>query len=255
MNRADYMREASTQLENPNFYLRLPDDPTQRFSIIINRTLEDLRNSNKINGDQYTYLQSKNAHPGVFYMLIKVHKPNNPGRPIISGIGTPTERISEFVDHAIKHIPPLLQSYVKDTTHFLNLIDHMNGSGLISQESILVTIDVSSLYTNIPHNEGLAAVEEFLSLHPSSLADSSCILRLLELILDCNNFMFDDDHYLQIQGAAMGSRMSPNYANIFMGKFEETFVWTYAKIPAIYLRYIDDIFIIWNDTEDALLSF
>ncbi|CAN7978809.1 unnamed protein product, partial [Ixodes persulcatus] len=255
MNRADYMREALTQLENPNFYLRLPDDPTKRFSIIINRTLEDLRNSNKINGDQYNYLQSKNAHPGVFYMLIKVHKPNNPGRPIISGIGTPTERISEFVDHAIKHIPPLLQSYVKDTTHFLNLIDHMNGSGLVSQESILVTIDVSSLYTNIPHNEGLAAVEEFLSLYPSSLADSSCILRLLELILDCNNFMFDDEHYLQIQGAAMGSRMSPNYANIFMGKFEETFVWTYAKIPAIYLRYIDDIFIIWNDTEDALLSF
>ncbi|CAN7943058.1 unnamed protein product, partial [Ixodes hexagonus] len=255
MNRADYIGEASRQLDNVDFYQRLPDDPTQRFVTIINRTLQDLRNENKISVDHYNYLKSRNPHPGVFYLLIKVHKPNNPGRPIISGIGTPTEQISEFVDHAIKHIPPLLQSYVKDTTDFLNQINRMNESDLVSQDSILVTIDVNSLYTNIPHDEGLSAIREFLSVYPSSLADNDCIVRLLELILNYNNFVFHNTHYLQIQGAAMGSKMSPNYANIFMGKFEESFVWSYTKKPVIYLRYIDDIFIIWNDTEDTLNSF
>ncbi|CAN7945344.1 unnamed protein product [Ixodes hexagonus] len=255
MNMADYIGEASRQLDNVDFYQRLPDDPTHRFVAIINRTLQDLRNENKISVVHYNYLRSRNPHPGVFYLLIKVHKPNNPRRPIISGIGTPTEHISEFVDQAIKHIPPLLQSYVKDTTDFLNQINRMNESDIISEDSILVTIDVNSLYTNIPHDEGLSAIREFLSVCPSSLADNDCILRLLELILNYNNFVFYNTHYLQIQGAAMGSKMSPNYANIFMGKFEESFVWSYTKKPVIYLRYIDDIFIIWNDTEDTLNSF
>ncbi|CAN7939652.1 unnamed protein product [Ixodes hexagonus] len=255
MNRADYIGEASRQLDNVDFYQRLPDDPTQRFVGIINRALQDLRNENKISVDHYNYLKSRNLHPGVCYLFIKVHKPNNPGRPIISGIGTPAEQISEFLDHAIKHIPPLLQSYVKDSTDFLNQINRMNESDIVSKDSILVTLDVNSLYTNIYRMMKDSPPLENFFVYPSSLADSDCILRLLELILKYNNFVFYNTHYLQIQGAAMGSKMSPNYANIFMGKFEESFVWSYTKKPVIYLRYIDDIFLIWNDTEDTLNSF
>jgi hypothetical protein len=36
------------------------------------------------------------------------------------------------------------------------------------------------------------------------------------------NFTFNGDHYIQINGTAMGTKMAPSYANIFMGKLEKT---------------------------------
>ena len=43
---------------------------------------------------------------------------------------------------------------------------------------------------------------------------------MIEQILTMNNFEFNGEYYLQIQGTAMGTRMASSYANIFMGKLE-----------------------------------
>ena len=56
---------------------------------------------------------------GRFYRLSKVHKTNCPGRPVMSGCNTPTEKISAFVDHQLKPLVPQIFSYVKDTNDFL----------------------------------------------------------------------------------------------------------------------------------------
>ena len=42
------------------------------------------------------------------------------------------------------------------------------------------------------------------------------------MILTMNNFSFNDNHYLQIHGTAMGTKMAPSYANLFLGFFEAT---------------------------------
>ena len=34
------------------------------------------------------------------------------------------------------------------------------------------------------------------------------------------NFEFNGEHYLQIEEAAMGTSLAPNYANLFMDRFE-----------------------------------
>ena len=91
---------------------------------------------------------------GRFYILPKIHKQGNPGRPIISSNGHPTERISEFVDYHLNPLVQTLPSYIKDTTHFLLQLEQM---GPLPDNAILVTLDVSSLYTNIPRNEGIEA--------------------------------------------------------------------------------------------------
>ena len=54
----------------------------------------------------------------------------------------------------------------------------------------------------------------------------------------------------------MGTKCAPTYANILMGKFEETHI--YPRIndkTRIYLRYIDDLFFIWKGTEQELREF
>ena len=92
----------------------------------------------------------------VFYTLTKIHKPTPVGRPIISGCSGPTERISAFVDHLIQPIAQLQVSYLKDTTDviFINFIERIK----LPKSAILVSMDVTSLYTNIPQREGFTTV-------------------------------------------------------------------------------------------------
>ena len=78
---------------------------------------------------------------------------------------------------------------------------------------------------------------------------NTSICELLKLVLTCNNFHFDNKYYLHIGGTAMGTKLAPSFANIFMGWFEDYFVYTYKNQPLIWKRYIDDIFMIWPHGE------
>lgn len=53
----------------------------------------------------------------------------------------------------------------------------------------------------------------------------------------------------------MGTRMAPNYANIFMNDLETKFLSTQKIKPLLYKRFLDDIFIIWTDTQENLINF
>jgi len=85
----------------------------------------------------------------VFYTLTKIHKPHPVGRPIISGCEGPTERISSFVDYLLQPIVKAQLSYLKDTADFTNFIEKTK----VEENTVLVSMDVTSLYTNIPQEE------------------------------------------------------------------------------------------------------
>ena len=53
----------------------------------------------------------------------------------------------------------------------------------------------------------------------------------------------------------MGTKAAPNYAVNFMNRFEENSVYTYQLQPMIWVRYIDDIFMIWQHGEEELNLF
>ena len=67
--------------------------------------------------------------------------------------------LSEFVDYFIKPMVQTLPAYLKDTTDFLNKISDVTD---LSENVFLLTLDVSSLYTNISHDEGLHALSVYL---------------------------------------------------------------------------------------------
>lgn len=86
--------------------------------------------------------------------LAKAHSISVPGRPIISGIGTLTEGLSGYVDCILNPLLHKIPSYLQDSTHFLRIINNM---GTLPTEALLVIMDVTSQYTNIPHEEGARA--------------------------------------------------------------------------------------------------
>ena len=73
---------------------------------------------------------------------------------IISGCDGPTELISTFVNRLIQPTAQKQDSYLKDTTDFLNFIE----SAKLPKNTVLASMDVTSLYTNIPHEEGVKTV-------------------------------------------------------------------------------------------------
>jgi hypothetical protein len=66
-------------------------------------------------------------------------------------------------------------------------------------------------------------------------ATTSVLVRLAELVLTLSNFSFDGEHYQQINGEAMRTKMGPNYANLFLGFVEKkslrTVHWSHPWLP------------------------
>ena len=62
-------------------------------------------------------------HTSRFYLLPKIHKPNNPGRPIVSACSCPTENISAYLDEVLAPFVQSLPTYAKDTNHALHIFD------------------------------------------------------------------------------------------------------------------------------------
>ena len=168
-----------------------------------------------------------------FYYLPKIHKNKNPppGRPIVSGPNGPTYGLNLLVDHFLTDLEDRIPYLLKDTTTFLNYIDTHPPT---QEDTILVTMDVSSLYTNIPHQEGIDLVVQFYREHQPNILDTfqtltqnpkkpsvyppDCQLlqEMLSHILRYNTFEFNNEFYVQKQGTAMGAPFAVKFANIVM---------------------------------------
>ena len=109
-------------------------------------------------------------------------------------------------------------------------------------ERFLYTMDIKSLYTVIPNNSGLEALAHFLDKRTVLEPPTSTLTRLAELVLTLNAFTFNGEFYKQTGGVAMGSKMGPNYACLFVGYIEEQIARQYTGfVPQLHKRYIDDV--------------
>ena len=255
-NTSDYIREAERQLSDTKHYKRL-DQPLYRESALsIIQTLKQMQEDSFISKKQLEYLLPNldRIKPRQLYFLPKIHKDRSkwlygripPGRPIISDCGSESYAVSELIDQTLLPLSIQHPAYVKNTQDFLEKIT----SKPIPANALLITMDVESLYTNIDNEAGLAAVRSALSKTDNSDQYNSYILELLRISLEYNDFQFNQETYLQTWGCAMGKRFAPEYANIFMAHFESEINQLASKRPLLYLRYLDDIFIIWTHTKE-----
>jgi len=255
-NTIDYIIEAERQLGDTRFYSPQTQDLTPTHNDRVKRLISSITNTG-ISKEVADFLIFEKPRTPSIYFLPKIHKNQRPppGRPIVSANQCPTERISGLVDHILRPFVPLLPSYIKDTTDFIN---HIEGLPRLNSTDLLVTLDVTSLYTNIPNAESLETARNTLNLHRPDAHEAlknDHIVSLLELVLTCNNFEFNGSHFPQTQGVAMGTRVAPTIANLVMGSFEEKYVYRYTPTPSIWLRYIDDNFMIWPHGQTQLEAF
>ena len=217
MNTKDYLAKIHTDLQYLNAYKPLIYNPT---SAIVNDTctlMEYIHSQHIIDKATKEFLlPPKNTGTHLFYGLPKIHKPGCPLRPIVSGCDGPTDHLYAYVTYFIHPLASNLPSQVKDTKHFLNLIEKIPP---LPSNALLVTAGVTSLYRNIPHEEDTASLIHFMEEY-KRLLPTNCpppyIVRIRDFILKRSTFKFMDTHIHQILGTSMGTRMAPPYANLFM---------------------------------------
>ena len=243
-------------MSDPLFYRETKEDLTKLHNDLITDLINHLNQSGQISDKCRNYLINEKPRTPQLYLLPKIHKNKKPvpGRPIVSANNSPTEHISQLADYFLQPLVQTTKSYVKDTTDFLNKI---NSAPTLPVGSLLCTVDVTSLYTNIPNAEGVSACRRMLdrTTNRNTELSTSAIAHLLEHVLYMNNFDFNNKHYLQVGGTAMGTKVAPSLANLFMAQFEDDHVYNYHTQPLIWLRYIDDIFMIWDKDKASLDSF
>jgi len=145
-----------------------------------------------------------------------------------------------------------VKSYLKDTNHFIQKIKNLDT---VPKNAILATIDVTALYTNIPHREGIIAAKQALEKRHTKEPITWIILRFLNFILTKTCFIFNEKYYEQKSGTTMGTKCAPSYAILFMDKLEQDFLNKQNITPLVWWRYIDDIFIIWPNSRQEFDSF
>ncbi|XP_070174345.1 uncharacterized protein [Littorina saxatilis] len=238
-DRGMYIQEANRQLHNTTAYQSLTEPTLLSDKKLIAQTIKTAVTQNKL-PPTAKHLNKSQVQQPKLYLLPKIHKPDSPGRPIVSACSCPTEHLSQYLDHLLQPIVQTLPSYIKDTTHALHLLGEINNNPSF-HPNLLFTMDVCSLYTSIPHSDGLQALQFFLDNRSVRDPPTPILLRLAELVLTLNTFEFDGQVFHQISGVAMGTKMGPSYACLFMGHLESQIRSTYTgPQPELCKRYIDD---------------
>lgn len=260
LKRPSYLSEAYRQLNNRKYYEKIATPRKTETIPLINTTLTALLEEEFINEKQYDFLEAKESDKDRhFYLLPKVHKdiskwplPTMPeGRPIVGDCSTESRRISDFIDYYLKPLSTKHASYVKDSYDFVSRIKNQP----INTKALLVTGDVTSLYTNMNLNRTIAVAKRALAKNPQPHRPDKFLIQLLELTLRNNDFRFNEEIFLQKYGTAMGKTYAPSLANLYLIDFDKQATMGFRIRPHLYFRFLDDIFFIWPGSLEELKEF
>ena len=120
-----YIEESYKQLDNPNNYQKLKKTTLSLDQREICKTVRELISTDALPMTAKLLIKHHPKLP-TFYLLPKIYKFNNPGRPIVSTCSCPTEHISEYLDAVLQPLVQSLPTYIKDSTHALDLIEDIN---------------------------------------------------------------------------------------------------------------------------------
>ncbi|CAF3397453.1 unnamed protein product, partial [Rotaria sp. Silwood2] len=240
---ADYERKIEKYQSDTQAYVELPSNPLMDTFYKVVRLLNDLRTKNQITKWQYDKMMpdKKKIKLSYLYGLPKPHKDGTPLRPIVSGMNSPTIKISKMLDELIR---PLYDQYAKETSiidgvDLIRRLEEHASLGLLKATTLLCTSDVTDLYTMLPQEESIAILKQFLLQHSRTHIKNmtiDAIESLARIVLTENVFTYNNKYYRQIKGGAMGSPFTLTLANIFMWHWEQNLVAIQKTSGSLYGR-------------------
>ncbi|KAM0724705.1 hypothetical protein ACS0PU_009089 [Formica fusca] len=233
-----YLVNMNKTLSDSETYVVLSKDPTKKLITSLREILTRWKNSNHISPATYKTLYCSDGNLPRAYGLPKIHKRDCPYRIIVSSLNSPLYHLAFFL-HKI-----MLKSFPKAHSNIVNSFQlTKNLSNVtVTDDFKLLSLDVISLFTNIPIDLAIESVEKRIDLisNNCSIPPTEFILAI-KFVLNSTFFTFNGTIYKQTYGTPMGSPLSPIIADIVLQDLEEKALSTLTFIPSFYFRYVDDI--------------
>jgi hypothetical protein len=186
------------------------------------------------------FISPKGSRLAHLYGLPKTHKKELAMRPILSATDTYNYTLAKWLNENLK---PL--STNKYTIPDPLLFSEELRKKEIQDGEILVSYDVSSLFTNVPVEDAIEILvdkafhNEWFNKTYHLQLERSELANLLNLGAKNQLFQLNGKLYQQVNGVAMGSPLGPLMANTFMCSIEQKLV-DNNRIPSFYHRFVDD---------------
>ncbi|CAK1595730.1 unnamed protein product [Parnassius mnemosyne] len=225
MDTSEYNFKIQQLLSDVSTYKKIKIDTTTNTL----KTTTDLikKYSEKLDLDVNSTIPSC-AKPPRLYGLPKIHKLNASLHPIVSQIDSPTYNLAQ---HLAKILSPLrghTRAHTNDSYHFVSEIKDLH----LADNETMVSFDVQSLFTCLPS-------EDCISIVTRKLEDNNMPTEYAVLLKHCltsGYLLWKVEFYMQVDGVAMGSPVSPVVVDIFMEDFEEKALLTAPVNPRFYKR-------------------
>lgn len=206
----------------------------------VNKFVKDLESKEYMDTYEAKKLRNSNSVLPRIYGLFKIHKPESPLRPIVSCINSAMYDIAKYFVGILNNVIGKKNSHLKNSTEFK---DKIFGTR-IPRNHILYSLDVKSLFTNIPSELVEEVImERWNEIRKHTVLPLTTFVDGIKLILENCYFTYQNQTYKQIFGSPMGSPVSPALAELVLEWLEDK-VLNNLKVKGInvpfYFRYVDD---------------
>jgi hypothetical protein len=261
LDKSWYEAECARLLGDPQVYAEVPGATIPQLIQSLRRQLTHLLHTwqHALPPDVYKYLMagtSQEVQVPAFYLLPKVHKMQEvtpqylhqlKGRPIAANHSWVTTPVSIYLADVLNAACySQYEQVLPNSTALVKLLE----SSEVAADSFLVTFDIENMYPSI-HNE--AAIEACAQAVPHH---RGMVHALLSFVMEHGYCQRDGRFFHQVHGTVTGTNVAPPYANIYVAAALEKPVKDQVPYwPAIYKRFIDDGFFVWEQDEASLHAF
>jgi hypothetical protein len=254
-DRETYIRKIKDQI-NEGDYVEIKRSEASILRELQKRISDQLREMGLTEVKQRRPFMVTSPRLAAMYVLIKIHKENHPGRPVVCQTNDPTYNLCKELTRILAPLSNKGHSFIRNSS---DLKKHLEGL-VIDEDCRLASFDVKSLYPSIPVQRALLIIrtklEEDEDLTRRTNWSIENIMRLLELCLITYFTTLDGSVWMQTDGCPIGKSISGEIAEFFMNWFEEQHIFCQKPIflPVLWKRMRDDIFLIWRESKDNVGS-
>lgn len=237
MENEEYKNKMKQLIGDEATYKKLEEDPTKTYQGKSNRLVKHLFDQGYIEDKERKELNCWNAQPPRIYGNPKVHKKDIPLRPIVSCINSPSTNISIFVTSILNQLADSLHYNIKNSTEAANRLKEV----ILPDKYQLLSLDVTSLFTNVMKERVIRAVECRWNLVSTFTSIPKMEFRnMINFIFESSYFQYEEEFFQQIAGSAMGQNSSPIFSDVVMhdilNEFEEKLQF---ELPFL-MKFVDD---------------
>ena len=245
-----YNTKIQNFIDNNNFQTST-SDPTKNYQ---NQVRKTINRSTTLIPQEYRW-RHINLNPSAPSIkgLIKLHKTDQPIRPVVNWRNAPAYKLARHFSSLITRHAPLPNTFnIKNTS---SLIQELQQTP-ISPTATFASLDVTNMYSNIPVSQTKHILDNILHLNQTDTRIKTELLDWYETITHQNYFRHNDKTITQTDGLAMGAPSSSIISEIFLQHIEHTHLPHLTRKHQLvnYARYVDDILLIFDSQHTNLPS-